>query len=361
MNESGHYRVIMTDISSKNLHISYKESTFTRRIMTARESMELSIIVPVYNVERHLKRCVKSIIAQGLADYEVILIDDGSTDGSAMLCDELARDHEGVIRVIHQVNGGLSAARNRGIEVAQGTYVTFVDSDDELCPETLGSNVRFLTDHPEVDMLEYPVEVHADSHEAHHLAFTDETKRCDVFSDWIRREGYRHCYAWNKVYRAHLWSNTRFPIGEYYEDTAVMPEIIEQCRVIHYSSHGCYRYIMHEGTITTSYRYDRQRQLYLNSRKLYAKIMNDEALHTEALRMWTYSLNLLIDMGRCADVNKVDYDHIITEADRLRPTMAELLKATPAITTRLKLIPLSVLGLKAYCHTYAALTKTLKA
>ena len=328
---------------------------------TQSRSMKLSIIVPVYNVERYLTRCVQSIIAQGLADYEVILVDDGSTDNCAEICDELSHQHPSIIRVIHQSNGGLSAARNSGIEVARGEYLTFVDSDDELCPDTLKRNVEYLTEHPEVDMLEYPVEVHADSAKAYHLSFADETQGSDILADWIRREGYQHCYAWNKVYRAQLWSHTRFPIGEYYEDTAVMPEIIEQCRVIHYSSHGCYRYIMHEGTITTSYRYVRQRQLYTNTRRLYLKIKDDAALHTESLRMWIYSLNLLIDMGRCSDVDKADYSHIVEEADIHRPTYNALLKAAPSVITRLKLMPLSLIGLKAYCRTYVALTQTLKA
>ena len=323
--------------------------------------MKLSIIVPIYNVESYLTRCVQSIIAQGLADYEVILVDDGSTDSSARLCDELEQQYPSIIRVIHQDNGGLSAARNSGIEVARGEYITFVDSDDELCPDTLQRNMEYLTERPEVDMLEYPVEVHADSERAYHLSFTDATQSDDIFADWIRREGYHHCYAWNKIYRAPLWSHTRFPIGEYYEDTAVMPEIIEQCRAIHYSSHGCYRYIMHEGTITTSYRYIRQRQLYTNSHRLYLKIKDDASLRTESLRMWIYCLNLLIDMGRCSDVDKADYACIVEDADKQRPTYSALLKAAPSMGTRLKLMPLSLIGLKAYCRSYIALTQTLKA
>lgn len=321
--------------------------------------MNLSIIVPVYNVEQHLERCIKSIIAQGLTDYELILVDDGSTDRSATLCDDLQREHS-CISVIHQANGGLSAARNTGIAAAKGSYITFVDSDDELCHNTLKENMEYLTNHPEVDMLEYPVEVHADSAQAYRLSFPDETQTADTFADWIRREGYAHCYAWNKIYRAEVWSDMRFPVGAYYEDTAVMPDIVRRCRCIHYSSRGCYRYIMHPGTITTSYRYDKQRQLFENNHRLYIAIKDDAALRTEAMHLWICCLNLLVDLGRCADADKSDYAAIVEEAEKHHPSYRELIKAAPNITTRAKLLPLPIVGLSAYCRAYTTLTQPLQ-
>lgn len=321
--------------------------------------MTLSIVVPVYNVEKHLVRCIESVTSQGLVDYEVILVDDGATDGSAMLCDELEQRYQGIIKVVHQANGGLSAARNTGIEVARGEYITFVDSDDVLCGHTLKDNLNFLTVHPEVDMLEYPVEVHADSPKAYHLTFPDETQTTDIFADWVRREGYRHCYAWNKIYRAHLWRDVRFPVGEYYEDTAVMPHIVKQCRAIHYSSRGCYRYIMHPGTITTSYRYAKQRQLFDNMHRLYVEIREDASLRMESLMLWVECLNLLIDLGRCKDVDERDYKQIIAEVERLRPAYQTLIKATSHAITRLKLMPLPIVGLANYCRIYTSLAKPL--
>ena len=91
--------------------------------------MELSILVPVYNTEKYLKRCVESLLSQSVKDYEVILVDDGSTDGSGSICDEFARK-DSRVRVIHQENAGLSAARLAGIRASCGAYLGFVDSDD---------------------------------------------------------------------------------------------------------------------------------------------------------------------------------------------------------------------------------------
>lgn len=94
--------------------------------------MRFSVIVPVYNVEAYLKTCVDSVIAQTYSDYELILVDDGSTDHSGALCDRLAAKTG--CHVVHQENGGLGAARNTGIATARGDYLVFLDSDDFLSP-----------------------------------------------------------------------------------------------------------------------------------------------------------------------------------------------------------------------------------
>lgn len=94
----------------------------------------LSIIIPVYNVEDYLHRCVESILVQDYYNYEIILVDDGSTDSSGAICDELAREHS-FIRVIHKSNGGQSSARNVGLEEAVGKYIWFIDSDDYIAPK----------------------------------------------------------------------------------------------------------------------------------------------------------------------------------------------------------------------------------
>ena len=90
---------------------------------------KISVVVPVYNVEKYLKRCVDSIVQQTMQDIEIILVDDGSKDNSGLICDECAKKDERII-VIHKENGGLSSARNVGIEVAKAPYIAFVDSDD---------------------------------------------------------------------------------------------------------------------------------------------------------------------------------------------------------------------------------------
>lgn len=324
------------------------------------EEMTLSIIVPVYNVEKHLVRCLESIAMQMRDDHELLLIDDGSTDASGSMCDTFAREHPRLnVVVIHQPNGGLSAARNAGIDRARGEYLTFIDSDDYIAPHTLVHNMDFLAAHPEVDMLEYPIEVHAGSPDAHVLTFSDTTQCTDIFADWVLRGGYKHCYACNKIFRARVWSQLRFPAGEYFEDVAIMPSVIRECLQVHYSGHGCYRYVMHQGSITTSYRYRKQKALFEGNHRLYQEIKDIPSLCDEALRLWVYCLNQLIDMGRCVDADRVEHLRLVADADKHRPSYRALLGAAPNAATRIKLLPLPMLGLRNYCRLYISFTKPL--
>ena len=138
------------------------------------ERMKLSIIVPIYNVAAYLKKCVDSLLKQNIDNYEIILVDDGSTDDSGAIADEIVRDAMGngqwlidkesnrqspianspTLRVIHQLNAGLSAARNTGIATAQGKYILFVDSDDYLQPNVLGALMEQV-EHDNLDVLRF--------------------------------------------------------------------------------------------------------------------------------------------------------------------------------------------------------------
>ena len=108
----------------------------------AEKTPELSIIVPIYKVEKYLKECIQSILQQTFTDFELILVDDGSPDACPQMCDAIA-EQDSRVRVIHQKNGGLSAARNTGIEAARGNWLGFVDSDDFVAPDfTRSSTMR---------------------------------------------------------------------------------------------------------------------------------------------------------------------------------------------------------------------------
>lgn len=134
----------------------------------------LSIIVPVYNVESYLSKCIKSVLSQSLSDYELLLIDDGSTDASGKICDEFGQDNSR-IRVFHKKNGGVSSARNLGIEKANGEFVSFLDSDDWVTDDYVStildnirgydllffSNNRFLEDGSIIEQHHKKVECHS--------------------------------------------------------------------------------------------------------------------------------------------------------------------------------------------------------
>ena len=174
----------------------------------------LSVIIPVYNSASTLERCVSSVLSPNLPGMEIILVDDGSTDDSLALCYSLASTNKS-IKVIHRKNGGLSAARNTGIEASDSEWISFVDSDDELAPGTLADNMEWAESDPSIDLVEYPITVHAGSPDMYDIDFQPITVKVqDTFRHWVESEGYRHCYACNKLFRHRLFDRIRFPEGE---------------------------------------------------------------------------------------------------------------------------------------------------
>lgn len=211
--------------------------------------MRLAIIIPVYNVRDTLDRCISSVASQSYTDWEMILVDDGSTDGSGSLCNKWASS-DTRIRCIHQSNGGLSAARNTAIDACwqQSEYITFVDSDDYIEEGTLMQLMDNLAAHPEYDMLEYPVSVFEGSERAYMQTFKDH-----VFTAperyWL--DAYQHTYAWNKIYRAKLFRNVRFPVGLIFEDAWTLPHLLLNCKCIATTPCGLYHYMANPTGITS--------------------------------------------------------------------------------------------------------------
>ncbi len=211
--------------------------------------MKLSVIIPVYGVEQTLDRCLKSIVCQTYDDMEVIIVDDGSPDDCPRLCDSWAQ-RDARIRVIHQQNGGLSDARNTGIAEAQGDYLTFVDSDDLVALGTYPSLMAFLEEHPETDLLEYPVYWHYGAKDQRVLDFGEKIYT-DAYEYWRKEHVYEHTYAWNKIYRRALFNEVRFPKGRVFEDVATMPLLLRHAHSIATCRSGLYHYCLNSEGITS--------------------------------------------------------------------------------------------------------------
>ena len=186
--------------------------------------MKLSIIIPVYRTEDTLRRCMESILNQSFTDYEILLVDDESPDKCAQICEEYAQKDRR-ISVIHKKNGGLSEARNAGINLAKGDYITFIDSDDAIAEDTLQPLINELTEHPDIDILEYPVQERVGHPKEKLLSFQPKEYE-DVISYWLEEKAYHHTYAWNKIYRRNLFANIRFSKGKNFEDALTIPMLI---------------------------------------------------------------------------------------------------------------------------------------
>ena len=184
---------------------------------------QISVIVPVYNVEAYIHCCVDSILAQTFPDFELILVDDGSPDHCPVICDGYA-EKDDRIHVIHQENGGLSAARNAGIDMAKGEFLTFVDSDDVIHPQFLERLINNLEKN------------NCGISTCQFLSFTDDIEwqsakepgetcltAVDACVKIYERPGDDLSYAaaWGKIYRCELFQDLRYPVGRLHEDQFV--------------------------------------------------------------------------------------------------------------------------------------------
>lgn len=199
--------------------------------------MTLSVIIPVYRVEETLNRCIESVSAQNVDDMEIILVDDGSSDKCPLMCDEWA-EKDSRIRVIHKNNGGLSDARNAGLNIATGEYITFVDSDDYLSPNTYPPLMPLMKG---CDILEYSV--------TNKLLLQDNTYH--IAADyWLKERAYTHAFACNKIYRRNVFNGVLFPKGRVYEDMYTLPILLRNASIIKTTHNGYYNYCFNPNGIT---------------------------------------------------------------------------------------------------------------
>ena len=181
---------------------------------------QVSIIVPVYQVETYLRQCIDSILAQTFTDFELILVDDGSKDKSGEICEEYA-GKDGRVRVIHKENGGLSDARNAGLEQAAGEYFMFVDSDDYIAPtmiERLYNSIQsesadiaacnFCYVFDKKEKKDFSTAMEAEVLQGSEIFYYRKNDRSYGF--WT--------VAWNKLYKSETFRNVRFRFGKYHED-----------------------------------------------------------------------------------------------------------------------------------------------
>ena len=194
--------------------------------MEERDCGLVSVIVPVYKVEQYLHRCLDSILNQSYKNIEIILIDDGtpSPERSGKICDEYAKKDKR-IKVIHQKNGGLSAARNTGLDIANGNFIYFVDSDDWIHKDLIKDNATLLAD-SDADLVCFNYATYEINGE---IIPHNEVKSSIIDGLFLRKmllDGKITVSVCCKLYKREVWKKLRFPIGMNFEDTYVLPDIL---------------------------------------------------------------------------------------------------------------------------------------
>ncbi|MBO4220584.1 MAG: glycosyltransferase [Clostridia bacterium] len=212
----------------------------------------VSVIIPVYNVTPYLKNCLDSILASDYSGFEILLIDDGSTDDSGIICDEYAK-LDNRIRVFHTENRGVCAARNLGLDNASGDCVLLVDGDDMIRPDLIGDMIRTI-DENDLDCVIFgysmiPEDATSDSiPETPAPQIIETMDASSAVREALVGKKYR-VLSWNKLYRSSLWTDLRFPVGRSYgDDAAVTCKILGRCSKVGYTPSVYYYYRERSGS-----------------------------------------------------------------------------------------------------------------
>jgi len=259
--------------------------------------VKLSIIVPIYGVEQYLRKCVDSLLNQNISssEYEIILVDDGGHDKCPQICDDYAAAHENV-RVVHRENGGLSAARNSGIEVARGEYVMFVDSDDYLEPNVLKELIEQI-ERDKLDVLRFKIQYVNPQYEVYNPYKSDPYKGNDYSEEptdgvsFLNSRMSTACYAWAFILRRDLiytsnfkhqtsGNNVLFTEGIYFEDTDWTPRMLCKAKRVASTNTIVYNYLQREGSITNAVNRSKQK-----------KVLDDKMRLVETMQKQSKDLN----------------------------------------------------------------------
>ena len=265
---------------------------------------KLSIIVPIYGVEQYLRKCVDSLLSQDIDNYEIILVDDGGTDGCPAICDDYVRRLENgdwklenvQIRVIHRGNGGLSAARNSGLEVAQGEYIMFVDSDDYVERNVL-KGLLTQVERDNLDVLRYRLQYVNPQYEVYNPYKTDPFKGNDYSEEptdgitFLNTRMSTACYAWAFIIKRDLIVDSRkskvdrqdclFTPGIYFEDTDWTPRMLVRAKRVASTKTVVYNYLQREGSITNAVNRSKQQKV-LDDKMRLVKTMQRQSQELQA-------------------------------------------------------------------------------
>lgn len=205
----------------------------------------ISVIVPVYNVAIYLEKCIESIVGQTYQKLEIILVDDGSTDTSPEICEQWKQRDRRIV-VCHKKNGGLSDARNVGMQMAKGDYLAFVDSDDSISEDTLQSMLNCaITSGSEIAVCNM-IRVTEDGREK---PFYSPAHEMTVLAGEQRFQTLNQPSVCNKLFRKELFEGVKFPVGRYYEDTFVYHELVYRAHSVALTGKDSYRYLQRKDSI----------------------------------------------------------------------------------------------------------------
>ncbi len=281
----------------------------------------ISVIVPVYNVEKYLERCIDSILKQTYSDLEILLIDDGSSDNSGKICDEYAKK-DNRIKVIHKKNGGISDVRNVGIENAKGDYIGFVDSDDYIADDMFETLYKLSNENnADISIVSF-----YEMYNGRLIGVRDDKTLTKMDKQEALKEllidTNIQSYMWNKLFKKELFDNLRFPLGKNFEDIATVLLIFERANKVVLLQEPKYYYLRRDDSIVGH----RTNKTYLD----YLEVVYDKYLYLkdkypkiEVYNAYNYVINMIwVYTIICA----FDLDEVFNNYDRDYNLLVEIMK-----------------------------------
>src|SRR5574344_1786855 len=313
-------------------------------------NIDLSIIIPVYNVKSYLDRCIQSILNQSYQNFEMILVDDGSTDGSDVILDTYVNE-DSRIKVIHQENAGVSAARNVALSCCIGNYITFVDPDDFLSMETFEVNLKYLKVHSNVDILQYPYcnyvdDIHPIDVVLHKTATYSGCE--EIFKAWWSGTPIEYTLC-DKIFRREMWHNVTFNVGHVSEDTGLAATFCLRARQVYISEKGMYYYQRGRSeAYTYHYLYDKHIDLFNAHYTIFQLFRHYPEMTTEKVLAFTRIFRRLIQAKqecRQADV-RIQQQQLI----HIFPSLREISRSEN--TEKIWLYAAKILGIKCFIRLF---------
>lgn len=214
----------------------------------------ISIVVPVYNVERYIRPCIQSLITQTYDKLQIIIVDDGSIDQSAEICDTFAQE-DPRIEIIHQKNHGLSYARNVGLERCRGQYLMFVDSDDYIASDMVQKLYDLMLKYQaDISMCNYKM-IRNGRQDPEQIMYREDPvkiyEKNEALGELLIDKKIQN-YAWGKLYRYKMFDGVRYPVGKKYEDVATTFQALEHCSRLVKTREQLYYYVMRSGSIVNT-------------------------------------------------------------------------------------------------------------
>lgn len=277
---------------------------------------KISVIIPIYNVEDYLEQCVESILNQTYTNLEIILVNDGSTDSSGEICDRY-KNIDKRIKVIHKENGGLSDARNYGIEASTGDYIAFLDSDDWADKNlymTLYKNIK--KNHADISICNFKKYYSDKDIEKQELNEVKCYSNIEALERLYCNDAVIMVVAWNKLYKRKVIGDLRFPVGKIHEDEYLTPMIIYNANKISYINNELIYYRQRENSITNKkFNIKRLDYLYaLENRNRFFKDNNLDKLHNNGVEKYIYSIiNIFFEVEKSNIENKKEVKKILKE------------------------------------------------